>query len=743
MSHLRLVLNCHLFTDQILPQFLGRMRKLTTEILEPPKLLKALPAISKRGNDEVKKLVKNILDFAAANSKKQPSSRESSEAKGVDKASPQSKAGGPSSANGKASDTGTGTGVPSSKALEEKTKAASLKRPLSGESPSPQPNKRVQVEIPGPDNNTTSTTSSTVFKRPVMTMGSKSSASATASAAALKPKTTIGPAKSSAGAVSKKATTVATAAAVSGFSFGGMMEGILNPKTNDGQSKREEEEVPKETEEAKTKRLRKEARRKLRVSWKADHELVATKYFTHDPDEEIGHDASSMRDAGDLGTEGRMFKQLHKDHREIVDGADIDEDEDEEEGKKEEADEMFVGAEDQEPTIIDFSEVDEEERARNYSRFGGGKQEPDSADKKAQELREANTLMAVYITREDIPPRPSSPVEPFAGEDNNTPVEFGKPMEMTLSRLPPTGPKPKPKPSPARGATTTPVAAASLATAATNGKFNIHEILSVLGSTAEAPPPAVLQQAPAVQARAAAAAAPTPPVGQSTEDLLAALQRVSAGYGLQGGQAVQTPYTAEAAQPLTNNALLAGLFGGTAMAQLNTAPAAAAATTAAPTNSVSDILAALQFHSQAVPATQSTVQAAAAPAPPPPVAGLSLDFLAQLGIVAAPQQAQSYGGGGWGGNTTNGNESHFQPAPYEKKAPYDKAPYENPDRKRAREEPPNDGPKKGPWGRVVKPPKKPKFPDHDNPKKFSLPCRFWPEGKCRKGGDCTYRHDPL
>jgi len=25
--------------------------------------------------------------------------------------------------------------------------------------------------------------------------------------------------------------------------------------------------------------------------------------------------------------------------------------------------------------------------------------------------------------------------------------------------------------------------------------------------------------------------------------------------------------------------------------------------------------------------------------------------------------------------------------------------------------------------------------------KFTLPCRFWQEGKCLKGDECTYRHE--
>ena len=32
-------------------------------------------------------------------------------------------------------------------------------------------------------------------------------------------------------------------------------------------------------------------------------------------------------------------------------------------------------------------------------------------------------------------------------------------------------------------------------------------------------------------------------------------------------------------------------------------------------------------------------------------------------------------------------------------------------------------------------------PQVDQNKFFQLPCRFWKEGKCKKGSECTYRHE--
>lgn len=83
--------------------------------------------------------------------------------------------------------------------------------------------------------------------------------------------------------------------------------------------KTEETRKPESPEE-KRKRLRKEQRRKLRVSFRADDELVQVREFVHDPEEELGHEDSQVRDVGDSRGEGQMLK-MHKD-------LDIDEEED-------------------------------------------------------------------------------------------------------------------------------------------------------------------------------------------------------------------------------------------------------------------------------------------------------------------------------------------------------------------------------------------------------------------------------
>jgi len=93
----------------------------------------------------------------------------------------------------------------------------------------------------------------------------------------------------------------------------------LNAQKEAPPVKAEETRKP-ETPDEKRKRLRKEQRRKLRVSFKADDDMVQVREFVHDPEEELGHEDSQVRDVGDSRGEGQMLK-MHKD-------LDIDDEED-------------------------------------------------------------------------------------------------------------------------------------------------------------------------------------------------------------------------------------------------------------------------------------------------------------------------------------------------------------------------------------------------------------------------------
>ena len=94
------------------------------------------------------------------------------------------------------------------------------------------------------------------------------------------------------------------------FSFAETMANLTKPKEVEP-SVKPAENLPPETEEEKAKRLRKEERRKLRVSFKPDDTLVDIRYFVHDPEEEVGPDDNMIRDVGDIGSEGRILK-MHK-----------------------------------------------------------------------------------------------------------------------------------------------------------------------------------------------------------------------------------------------------------------------------------------------------------------------------------------------------------------------------------------------------------------------------------------------
>jgi len=162
-----------------------------------------------------------------------------------------------------------------------------------------------------------------------------------------------------------------------------------------------------ETPEEKDKRLRKEERRKLRVTWKPDAILVSIRTFHHDPDEELGHDANMVRDVGDINSEGRMFKQ-HKD------AMDLDEDDDEQPTEQ-------AYGEWRAPSAVDFSEMPEDSRTNNFLRFGGV-MAPASPETITMQQHEANTLVAHYFTSADIPACPKEPTDPYTGVPAETKI---------------------------------------------------------------------------------------------------------------------------------------------------------------------------------------------------------------------------------------------------------------------------------------------------------------------------------
>jgi hypothetical protein len=385
---------------------------LNNEVLEETKLIKALISMKKNANDKHKVLIQDIIDGAAAGSKKakispppeventaepktlkrpalQPLGRQTTPTPAVKKLKPAE-----STANGERR---TSMATASSKAAT--TGTPQLKRP--GEKVMPAPAKARGTQIVNKP--------STLF--------------ASLSAASKKPTTTStlashvrSAAKPTLVATKDKKPTPATTAKPA-FSFKETMDQLLKPKAEKPVApSKPETQLPPETPEETVKRLRKESRRHLHVAWRPDAELVEIKLLYHDPEEELGHDENFVRDAGDIGGEGRMFKQ----HKEMMD----DEDDD---------DLDFESRPWTQPSDIDFTAVDIEERKRNYYPFGGGMCTPSCPEKEANIQDERTRLLVHYDDPRDIPYSPREPLETRLSSD--TPVtSFGPLSDIVVSR---------------------------------------------------------------------------------------------------------------------------------------------------------------------------------------------------------------------------------------------------------------------------------------------------------------------
>lgn len=199
-----------------------------------------------------------------------------------------------------------------------------------------------------------------------------------------------------------------------GFSFADAMASLTKPKEPEKPTKREEN-LPVETKEERAKRLRKESRRKLRVTFKPEADLQEIRYFEHDPEEDFGHEDNQLHDAKDHKSEGQMLKLQHQID---PDAMDIDE-EDEKEDIADNLPEEYVV-----PSTIDFSGL-ETGAGEELNTYGSATLQPDSPERKEQEKREANTLLVVYTSRSDIPSTPKEP--PDQTEEASEPQPFGPP----------------------------------------------------------------------------------------------------------------------------------------------------------------------------------------------------------------------------------------------------------------------------------------------------------------------------
>lgn len=150
-----------------------------------------------------------------------------------------------------------------------------------------------------------------------------------------------------------------------------------------------------ETPEEKQRRLRKEQRRKLRVTWKEGEELTQVRIFHKDIGEDEGRAGNMIRDARDDRSEGMVLKQ----------GMKLDEEEEEEIPYRP----WF------EPTAVSFATIEENQREKSFLNRGGNTAIHTPQQDFIAE-RENRELMVIYTDPADIPSTPKSPPPPSQQE---------------------------------------------------------------------------------------------------------------------------------------------------------------------------------------------------------------------------------------------------------------------------------------------------------------------------------------
>ncbi|KAK7408374.1 hypothetical protein QQX98_009470 [Neonectria punicea] len=180
-----------------------------------------------------------------------------------------------------------------------------------------------------------------------------------------------------------------TSSALSGIAS--LLDSINAPKAEPIVTAVKEDKIleTSETPEEKTKRLRKEARRKLRVTWKPEAELVQIKEFQKEEAEDEGREVHMIRDAGDDRSEGMVLKQR----------ANVEDEEDDDDVPYQ----PWL-----EPTATNLSNLSEEVRNKNFVTRGGIVTFTTDEQQRIA-VREQRELMAIYTDPDDIPPTPKSP----------------------------------------------------------------------------------------------------------------------------------------------------------------------------------------------------------------------------------------------------------------------------------------------------------------------------------------------
>lgn len=148
-----------------------------------------------------------------------------------------------------------------------------------------------------------------------------------------------------------------------------------------------------ETPEEQKKRERKESRRHLRVKFKEGSELEQIRLFKHEQVEDEGRQDEMLRDAHDDRSEGMMHKNR------IAETVD-----DEEEYTPMEYEQSYP-----ELVAIDFSPMEKQTRFGPSYTSRGGDVQINTSEQKVQQRREEVELMAIYTDPSEIPPSAKEP----------------------------------------------------------------------------------------------------------------------------------------------------------------------------------------------------------------------------------------------------------------------------------------------------------------------------------------------
>ncbi|KAE8400522.1 hypothetical protein BDV37DRAFT_286528 [Aspergillus pseudonomiae] len=636
------------FTLNLL-KLLARFVTMDEDVLQKTNVAKLLPRFVKKGGQVAKSLAQKILDNAATSTKRKQEAnkaapKEASPA--MNTVSNVALADGPRAelAGSKRPRDAEANGQPATKRMVVTSNLKSTQKPTNG--PVTGPAKRLQetAQEAKPAVAATSRPKANIIApKPTNLFGSLSSASK-------RPGTSNAERAAAAAAAAKSSTPTEKKESQPApprptFSFGDIMAD-LNKQKEAPPSEPAENKLP-ETEEERKKRLRKEARRRLRVTWKPDDSLTEVRLFTHDPDEELGPGDHAQHEAGDVKGEGSVLK-LHRDLDEF--------DEEEDGGVREESLRDYC-----EPSEIDFADITPEDRSRNNIKRAGT-QQPISAEKEAQEHREATTLMVFYTSAADVPPSPKEPPPPSEDESTAEAVSLGELPDHVKVRQERYFSAINPQPTPAQPQPS-----------AQSSQFDISNLLKII------------QNAPQQQQ----STPPPPPPPPVTQAPMSDLERTISMFRQQ-----------QAPQP---------------SAQQLQVPQFPAATQAPATQGLDfqKILAVLNAQKQMQQPPPPPVMPPVQPSQPAIAPNLAA-FISQF----------------TGGNQQSGPNPSQMPGQFD-----------DPERKRMREGPGFDGSEDDRYGYFKR--NKPNGPNKSHPKVGLVPCRYWPEGKCRKGNDCTFRHDPL